>query len=117
MLIGERVNTTLDNTGAIGPWPGGFQRSGLAGLFDMTGSSEVTDPATGARTFDPALITAINAEAVFVANLYRSLTGQAPLPPQATAPTVNVGLTAEAKNMLILAALGLGVYFFTRRRR
>ncbi len=114
MIIGQDFNTyrPLQNTGRLGPVAPNF---GLGGVFDMTGSPDVN--VGGDWYKDPAVITAVNSEAVFLLNLYRSATGQAPLPPQSTAPTVNVGLSPEAKNMLMIAGVGLLAVFLLAKKR
>lgn len=114
MLIGQNSYPRTDQTGVLGPIAGGFQgavrRHNLGGIFDMSG-----DPAaTEGTSINAGTMTAINSEAVFIANLWRSMTGQAPLPAQSAAPSVNVGLTAEAKNMLLI---GGGVLAFILLRK
>lgn len=119
MIIGDNFNTyrRLNNTARLGPVGPNF---GLGGLFDMTGQATVPGQvdASGNPMLDPAVITAVNSEAVFLLNLYRQATGQPVIPPQNAAPTVNFGLSPDAKNMLMLGGAGLlAVILLAKKRR
>lgn len=113
MIIESR---RANNTGLLGPFPGGTPMSqlragGLAGL----GEADAGTGTTGLNLSDPATVTAINSELVFLTNLARQAAGMAPLAPQSSAPSVNVGLTSETQTLLI-GGLVLGAFFFMKKK-
>jgi len=59
---------------------------------------------------------AVNAEGVFIANLFRQAAGKATLPAN-TGPSVNVGLTPQTQKLVVYggAALLLGLLFLRHR--
>ncbi len=87
-----------------------------AGLSGMNGLGDVNIAADGTITAaqdtsqnglvsaltNPQLITGMNSEILFGANLYRGLTGQAPLQASQYAPQVAVGLNQDTSNLLLL---------------
>lgn len=84
--------------------PGTFlRRRGMAGVGDF--SPTFQDPSG----FDfQSAISAVNAEGIYLLNLYRIQQGLPPIPPQNAAPTFNVGLTAPV--MIGIALLAYMVF-------
>lgn len=60
---------------------------------------------------------AVNAEVTWLVDMLRAAKGLPPLPRSQTQPSVNVGLSAETKNMLIIGGLGLAALFLLSRKR
>jgi hypothetical protein len=60
--------------------------------------------------------TAYNTQQIMNANLQRAQKGLPPLDQSAYAPQVSVGLSSDTKSMLMIAAIGLGLLLFMRRR-
>lgn len=67
-------------------------------------------------SLDPQTVTMVNSEASYIANLYRSMTGQPPLPPAMSAPSVNVGIDPATQKLLIAGALGALLLLMRKRR-
>lgn len=122
----------ISNTGYFGPG-NPIMRRGLSGLSGLSAGS-VTDEIFGGGTdlystppyvpadpspwyTDPKVITGINSEALFAANLYRGLTNQTPLQASQYAPQVAVGLNAQTSQLLMVAAVGLGAVLLMKGRR
>lgn len=85
-----------------------LKRAGLAGLTDF-GSMTMDNVSQG--------MTALNSEAVFLINLQRAREGLPPLNVAASSPTVNVAMSPETRNMLLVGAAGLlGVLLLAKRR-
>lgn len=102
MLI-DLTNNTNRIPAFMSQQPQAFLRSrgfmGMRGLGDYYGMN-----GNDASSFDPGIITAINAEALYLLNLVRANEGKAPLPAQQYAPTVNVGVSDGAKTLLLIGA-------------
>jgi hypothetical protein len=60
-------------------------------------------------------VDAFNAEALWLSNVWRQAQGKPPIDPQYAAPGVNVSLSPESKNLLILLAVGIGAVALSRR--
>lgn len=123
MLIHSRqpnVNTQR-LTGWFGIGDPILRGAGLAGLGDASNIFGTDTAATGGQSspFDPATVTAVNSELVFGSNLFRAWAGQPPLNVAATAPAVNVGLTQDTQNLVLLggAALLLVVLLKGKRKK
>jgi len=92
----------------------GYAARGLTGLGDALDPSAPGDTSSTVST----LMTAINSEAGFLTNLVRAQQGKPPLPPQATAPSVNVGFNLDSlRPLAVPLAVGLGAWLLLRRRR
>lgn len=87
-------------------------RRGLAGLAD---AEYAIMPYEGSPSMFPSMPTktdiatataAANAEGVFWTNLVRQAQGMPPIDPRTSAPTVNVGLDADTKNLLLMGGIG-----------
>lgn len=75
------------------------------------------DTVAGSFTFDPATVTAINSELVFLTNWWRQVNGQQPLALAQSAPTVNVGLNQDTRNLLLLGAAGVLAVILLKPKR
>lgn len=81
------------------------------GLYRMGGMGDAawaqTDTPGSGGWIDPATITAANSEAVFIANLWRGLNNQPQLNVATSSPAVNIGITPQVQNMLLLGGAGI----------
>ena len=102
----------LSNTGWVGV------SNGLNGLPIYNAQGDVIgDTDTGLDTSNPqSMVTALNSEALYLTNLWRQARGLPPVNPSLSAPTVNVGLSPEAKQMLMVGGIGLVALLLLRRR-
>lgn len=107
LIKGVGVETPFSQLLAMGYGGGGGRLSGL-GDFQMDPSSP---PVTSSDV--STLMTAFNAEAGYLTNLYRANAGLPPLPAYATQPGVTVGLDP----MLLLVGGGLLLLLISRTRR
>lgn len=121
----------IDNTDAVGQ-PGAYLRShglgaylGAAGdvqSFDLSNPTIAVDP-TSLPPTDPnaptdwsTIATGVNTSLLYLTNLARQAQGLPPLTAAQVAPQVNVGLSADTKNTVLLIGAGiLAVFLFARR--
>lgn len=119
-----------DNTVATGPGasyqtPQSYfaRRSGLGFVpydpsnpYNVTGSVDYNTDTSIVDTTTQA-VTALNSEAVFLANLTRQLQGQPPLDPRTVNPGVNFGLNADTQKFVTYAGLGLLAFVMLAKPR
>jgi hypothetical protein len=82
-----------------------FHGGGLAGIDDGSGEeSSALQDITGAIR---DLVTSYNQQKILEANIDRAARGLPPINTSLLAPTYNVGLTSDTKNMLIIGGVVL----------
>lgn len=119
----------IDNTDAVGQ-PGAYLRKhGLGAIsdvqsFDLTNPTIAVDPTSlatqtpGAPTDWGSVATGINTSLLYLTNLARQAQGLPPLSAAQVAPQVNVGLSPDTKNTVLLFGAGaLAIYLFSRKAR
>lgn len=115
------------NNGRITPFSAWSNRSYLAGKNHRLDAVLAAAPRTGylgstlpmdipGASLDPQTVTAMNAEAGYLVNLYRQATGQPPIDPRTNAPTVHVGIDPATQKLLIAGGL-VAVLLWARSRR
>lgn len=97
----------ITNTGAVG---GGNGLNGVAAIFDNEGA--------GIDWENPQNVgAAVNAELLYLTNLWRQARGLPPVDPAHAAPTVNVGLSPEVKNVMLIGGAVLLAFVLMSRKR
>jgi hypothetical protein len=112
----------LRNAGLAGV--GDYQIDRTSGGVDGLGDYQIDRTSGGVDGLGDGLtlpdtdtITKMNSEAVFLLNLQRTASGQAPLPVSSSAPTVNVGLSNESKALVLGVGAVLAIMLFGGRKR
>lgn len=72
---------------------------------------------TGALDLFKSGVTVYNQQKILDANVARARQGLPPINTASIAPTVNVGVSPEIKNMLIMGAGALALIFLLKRKR
>jgi hypothetical protein len=82
------------------------------------GTTSGTDPLGGFGDVFKSLIVAWNQQQLINVNIQRAAKGLPPISGASIAPQYNVGVAPETMNtLLMVGAVGLGVYFISKRRR
>lgn len=104
---------TSMNAGAIP-----FHRGGMRGLADASDGTGIDSSFLTTVTGDlKDLVTAYNQQQILNANIERAKQGLPPINTASIAPTYNVGLSPDIKNMLLFGGLALLAILFLKRGR
>ena len=111
-MIIDRANNTSAIPGLQSQQPqASLRKGGLMGL-----GQEAPNPAD-ANSWQE-IVGGVNSELLYLINIDRLQSGKTPIPAEHAAPSVNVGLTPETRNVALLAGAGiLGLILLAKRSR
>jgi len=115
MLI-DRANNTSAIPGLQSQQPQAtLRKRGLMGLGAAHGLGQDAPVPSDANSWQE-IVGGVNSELLYLINIDRLTSGKTPIPAEHAAPSVNVGLTPETRNIALLAGAGiLALFLFARR--